>query len=67
MRIKFFILFKIIVGYITVYEPEALKKAVYEQNKEGAIASIMSNYGNPPYGSKMTGMLYIPTPPNACE
>ena len=37
MKIIFFIFFKIISGYITVYEPESLKKAIAEQNKDGTI------------------------------
>lgn len=47
------------LGSITVFAPSDLQKAFQDKYAKGIIPSSMGNFGNPPYGSFLTGQLII--------
>ncbi|OMJ81495.1 hypothetical protein SteCoe_18013 [Stentor coeruleus] len=47
------------LGSITVFAPSDLQKTFQSKYDKGIIPSSMGNFGNPPYGSFLTGQLII--------
>ena len=52
-------------AYITVLFPQELKSSFANRYKSGIIPSSIGNFGNPPYGSSITGTLIIEKDSNA--
>ena len=45
---------------ITVYRPQSLREELAARYKDGEIPSVLASFGNPPYGTKMIGKVYLP-------
>lgn len=45
---------------ITVYRPQSLREELAARYKNGEIPSVLATFGNPPYGTKMIGKVYLP-------
>jgi hypothetical protein len=45
---------------ITVYRPQSLRDELTARHKNGEIPSVLASFGNPPYGTKMIGKVYLP-------
>ena len=59
MAILLIALFHTALGEISVISPEALLAEFKERYPSGIISSSMGNFGNPPYGTSLTGQLII--------
>jgi hypothetical protein len=45
---------------IYVFSPDQLKREFQAKRTSGAIKSTLANFGNPPYGTIMLGMVFLP-------
>lgn len=59
-RLLLLCLLGLLQGKVTVYSPESLKEEVSSKYPGAVVPSSLANFGNPPYGSKMIGKVYLP-------
>lgn len=57
--ILFLVILKNVVSTITIVSPSNLKQKFENRYNQGIIPSSLGNFGNPPYGSSITGVLVM--------